>query len=72
MDALDQLIYKEEQKIDHLIEIRTHPAGSEGSPGLHLNSGRAEDLDYDIEKAWEQLAIYKIRKYMGFEEYCNL
>jgi hypothetical protein len=67
MKALDQLICNEEKRIDYLMQIREHPEKNFLSPGSVHNLPAIEDLDYDIEKAHEQLAIYKIRKYMGFD-----
>ena len=66
MKALDELIRNEEMKLEHLMQIRNHAdvAGRTSRPGNTIN--HAEDIDYDIEKAYEQLSIYKIRKLMGF------
>lgn len=66
MEALDQLIINEERKIDHLMQIRNKPAAEREMEGVTNSFGKAEDIDYGIEKAYEQLAIYKIRKEMGF------
>ncbi len=66
MKALDELIRSEEMKLEHLMQIRNHAdvAGRTSRPGKTINP--AEDIDYDIEKAYEQLSIYKIRRLMGF------
>jgi hypothetical protein len=76
MEALDQLIRKEERKIDHLLQLRNQPDVYSGSSVNHDNSDSddhnycdspsSEDVNYCIEKAYEQLAIFKIRRYMGF------
>ena len=66
MEALDQLISIEERRIDHLMERRNRSGSSTEYPGKDQALSGSEDLDYDIEKAYEQLTIYKIRKYMGF------
>ena len=64
MEALDELITTEERKIDHLTQIRHNPSTCTEMPDY---PGRAAaEIDHDIEKAYEQLAIYKIRKMMGF------
>ncbi len=66
MTALDELISNEEMKLEHLMKIRNHTdiEGRTSRPGNRIN--HTEDIDYDIEKAYEQLSIYKIRKLMGF------
>ncbi len=66
MTALDELIRNEEMKLEHLMQIRNHTdvAFSNSRPENRISY--AEDIDYDIEKAYEQLSIYKIRKLMGF------
>jgi hypothetical protein len=73
MEALEQLISIEERKIDHLLQIRNQPDILSGSPNIHFSEDndtchvqQAGDLEHCIEKAYEQLAIYKIRKYMEF------
>ena len=66
MKALDELIRNEEMKLEYLMQIRNHTdvAVRTSRPGNRIN--HAEDIDYDIEKAYEQLSIYIIRKLMGF------
>jgi hypothetical protein len=73
MEALDQLIRKEERKIDHLIQLLNQPdafsgssVSSDVSDSEYCDSPNREDVNYCIEKAYEQLAIFKIRRYMGF------
>lgn len=66
MEALDQLISNEERRIDHLMEMRNRSGASSGCKGQDQGLSANKDLEYDIEKAYEQLSIYKIRKYMGF------
>jgi isoleucyl-tRNA synthetase len=66
MKALDQLICIEEKRIDYLMQKRNHAEINDSTGSVH-DSPSFEGLDYDIEKAHEQLAIYKIRKYMGFD-----
>ncbi|MGF1584540.1 MAG: hypothetical protein ACFCUM_04400 [Bacteroidales bacterium] len=76
MEALDQLIRKEERRIDHLLQLRSQPDAYSGSSVSSDNSDSddhnycdspsSEDVNYCIEKAYEQLAIFKIRRYMGF------
>jgi hypothetical protein len=76
MEALDQLIKKEERKIDHLLRLRNQPDAFSGSsvslnkPEIEDNDycefPNSEDVNYCIEKAYEQLSIFKIRRYMGF------
>jgi hypothetical protein len=76
MEALDQLIRKEEKKIDHLIQLRNQPDGFPASPVSRDVSGsddhdycdypKRDDVNYCIDKAYEQLTIFKIRRYMGF------
>lgn len=66
MEALDQLISNEERKIDHLMQIRNQPAEEREEEEVPNNFSKIEDIDYGIQKAYEQLAIYKIRKEMGF------
>ena len=65
MEALDQLISIEESRIDHLMEIRNSSGASSERKDKDQNSS-GNDLENDIEEAYEQLTIYKIRKYMGF------
>jgi hypothetical protein len=76
MEPLDQLIRKEERKIDYLTKLRNQPDAfpassiSRDSSGSddhnYCDSPKREDVNYCIEKAYEHLAILKIRKYMGF------
>ncbi len=64
METLDKLIIDEENKIDYLLQRRTRPAAN--IPGERHYKGISLNVEYDIEKAYEQLAIFKIRKMMGF------
>ncbi len=66
MKALDELISTEERKIDYLTSIRHNPGAVVCDPGEGCRPKPAAEIDHDIEKAYEQLAIYKIRKFMGF------
>lgn len=72
MEALDQLIKQEERRIDNLLQLRNQPdsySGSLGSSDIadnYSDSSGIEDVNYCIEKAYEQLSIFKIRRYMGF------
>jgi hypothetical protein len=76
MEALDQLIKQEERRIEHLLQLRNQPYSYSGSSASHDNAGNdednysgssgSEDVNYCIEKAYEQLSIFKIRRYMGF------
>jgi hydrogenase maturation factor HypE len=66
MESLDQLINKEEQRIEQLTRLRSLPVHAIKKNCTDQDSGNFEYLDYNIEKAYEKLAIYKIRKSMGF------
>lgn len=66
MESLDQLINNEEQRIERLTRLRSQPVLAIHNNGADQDSGNPEYIDYNIEKAYEQLAIYKIRKFMGF------
>jgi hypothetical protein len=66
MEALDELIRCEERKLEHLMQIRNHTSFYDRTSLPEDKINNAEDIDYDIEKAYEQLSIYKIRKLMGF------
>jgi hypothetical protein len=63
MEGLDQLISLEERKIEQLSRMRRDPGAARSDGRRHV---AAAEIDNDIEKAYEQLAIYKIRKMMGF------
>ncbi len=66
MEALDELIRSEERKLEHLMQIRNHTGFNDRTSLPEDRINNAEDIDYDIEKTYEQLSIYKIRKLMGF------
>jgi hypothetical protein len=66
MEALDQLISREEKKIDYLTRLRQNPGINVSNSGITRRELDAAEIDNDIEKAYEQLAIYRIRKLMGF------
>lgn len=66
MEALDQLISREEKKIDYLLRLRQNPGRTVNNSGDTHRNMAAADIDNDIDKAYEQLAIYKIRRLMGF------
>jgi hypothetical protein len=66
MEALDQLISREEKKIDYLLQLRQNPGITVNYSGDTHRNLAAADIDNDIDKAYEQLAIYKIRRLMGF------
>ena len=66
MEALDELIRCEERKLEHLMQIRNYTSFYDRTSPPEDKINNAEDIDYDIEKAYEQLSIYKIRKLMGF------
>jgi hypothetical protein len=66
MKALDRLISLEERKIDYLTSIRNNPGASNCDLGEYCRPRQSAEIEHDIEKAYEQLAIYKIRKFMDF------
>jgi hypothetical protein len=66
MKALDKLICLEERKIDYLTSIRNNSGALKCDPGEYCRPIQSAEIEHDIEKAYEQLAIYKIRKFMGF------
>jgi hypothetical protein len=66
MNALDELISTEEKKIDYLTSIRHNPGIVLCNRGEDCRPKPTAEIDHDIQKAYEQLAIFKIRKFMGF------
>ncbi len=66
MEGLDQLISMEERKIDQLSRMRRNPGVARRNSIRGHRPVATAEIDRDIEKAYEQLAIYKIRKMMGF------
>jgi hypothetical protein len=76
MEALDELIRKEERKIDNLTNLRYQPDAFPAPSTSSDSSGnddhdycdfpKKEDVDYCIEKAYEHLSILKIRRYLGY------
>jgi len=66
MQTLDQLISNEEMRIEHLLKIRGIQDNEAATPGSGFGTHDSGHVVYDLEKAYEQLAIYKIRKLMEF------
>lgn len=66
MEKLDELITSEEAKIEHLMDIREYPSKFIEYYRINDAAHKNVNVEHDIEKAYEQLAIYKIRKLMGF------
>ncbi|MFP4367684.1 MAG: hypothetical protein ACLFQA_11375 [Bacteroidales bacterium] len=66
MEKLDELISCEENRIEHLMEIREYPSKFREYYRNDSGTHKEINVEHDIEKAYEQLAIYKIRKLMGF------
>ena len=66
MDGLEQLINDEERRIDLLMKMRSQVTSADFAAVSPNGCPGGSNLDYDIQKAWEQLTIYKIRRSMGF------
>ncbi len=66
MESLDILINSQERRIDHLLQLRRQCDEENKGDYPHPDSQHNGNIDYDLEKAYEQLAIYKIRKMMGY------
>ncbi|TVR71690.1 MAG: hypothetical protein EA408_08595 [Marinilabiliales bacterium] len=65
MGTLDRLINHQEEKIDHLMQLRRQYAGGATDDLPERAIAHPANIDHDIEKAYEELTIYKIRKMMG-------
>lgn len=66
MQTLDQLISNEEMRIEHLLQLRGIQDYEVVPSGSGFRTHDSGHVDYDLDKAYEQLAIYKIRKLMEF------
>ncbi len=66
MGTLDRLINHQEKKIDNLIKLRRQCVSEEPSDFRAPSLANPVNIDHDIEKAYEELSIYKIRKMMGY------
>jgi hypothetical protein len=62
MNTLDKLIIEEERRIDFLLQVQSSPEKIQEGATRRAYPG----IENDIERAYEQLAIYKIRRMMGF------